>query len=57
MGGTVIILEVMVADEIMLYLLLLGRRRGGSTDGYFFKNLSGVGIDDGCAQVLCQREA
>ena len=54
LGSTVIIFDVVVSYEIMLYPLLLFGSRGCGSDGEFGEDLAGVGIDDRYSEMLCQ---
>ena len=57
LGSAVIIFDVVVSYEIMLYPLLLFGSRGCGSDGEFGEDLAGVGIDDRYSEMLCQRKA
>ena len=54
LGSAVIIFDVVVSYEIMLYPLLLFGSRGCSSDRKFGEDLAGVGIDDRYSEMLCQ---
>ena len=54
LGSAVIIFDVVVSYEIMLYPLLLFDSRGCGSDREFGENLAGVGIDNWYREMLCQ---